>query len=119
MSPDKAHSKNRDSERCRKIAEAMHGKPRPPNVVEAVRQAHLGTHHSDESRRRMSEEHKRRGTLVPGTILWTPEEDELVRTLPIVEAMKRTGRTRYAITSRRHRLGVPREDAGVRRSGLP
>ena len=33
----------------------------------------------------MSEAHKARGTLVPGTRLWTAEEDELVRTLPAKE----------------------------------
>ncbi len=33
----KAHSKNRDPERRRKIAEARLGKPRPLHVIEAVR----------------------------------------------------------------------------------
>jgi hypothetical protein len=55
----------------------------------------------------MSEAHKRRGTLVPGTRLWTPEEDELVRTLPRNEAAWRTGRTLQAVTDRRRRLGLP------------
>jgi hypothetical protein len=78
----KTHSMARDPERCRKIAEARRGKPRPAHVIEAVRQAHLGKPASEETRRRMSETHRRRGTLVPGTIPWSPEEDELVRTLP-------------------------------------
>jgi hypothetical protein len=30
----------------------------------------------------MSATHRQRGTLVPGTVLWTAEEDDLVRTLP-------------------------------------
>ncbi len=55
----------------------------------------------------MSEAQKRRWALDISEIRWTPEQDELVRTLPIAEVMRRTGRTRYAILSRRHRLGVP------------
>ena len=68
----KAHSKARDPERRRKIAEARRVKPRPPHVVEAVRKAHLGTTHSDETRQRMSATHKKRRSLVPGSVLWTP-----------------------------------------------
>ena len=44
---------------------------------------------SAETRRKMSVAHKARGTLVPGTRLWTAEEDELVRTLPRGEAAGR------------------------------
>ena len=99
--------KSRDPERCRKIAAARRGKPRPPHVIEAMAKAHRGTHHTEETRRKIGEAHRRRGTLVPGTIPWTPEEDELVRTLPTQEAVRRTGRTLYAVKARRHRLGVP------------
>jgi hypothetical protein len=35
-----AHSKARDPERCRKIAEARRGKARPAHVVEAIRKIH-------------------------------------------------------------------------------
>jgi hypothetical protein len=101
-----AHRKARDPERCRKIAEARRGKPRPPHVIEAIRKIHLGKNLSAETRQRMSEAHKRRGTLVPGTVLWTPEEDELVRTQSIAEVMLRTGRTYDAVQARRGRLGV-------------
>ena len=55
----------------------------------------------------MSEAHRRRATLVPGIRVWTTEEDELVRTLPIAEAARRTERTVNAVISRRHMLGVP------------
>jgi hypothetical protein len=55
----------------------------------------------------MSAAHKARGTLVPGTRLWTAEEDELVRTLPRGEAARRTGRTPQAVTDRRRLLGLP------------
>lgn len=81
-----------DPERCRKIAEARRGKLRPPHVVEAVRQAHLGKPANEETRRRMSEAHRWRGTLVPGTVPWTANEDELGRTLPATEVERRTGR---------------------------
>jgi hypothetical protein len=56
--PAKAQSKAGDPERRRKIAEARRGKPRPPHVVEAVRQAHLGTTHSQETWQGMSATHK-------------------------------------------------------------
>jgi hypothetical protein len=55
----------------------------------------------------MSRTHRKRGTLVPGTIPWTAEEDELVKTLPPEEATKRTGRSLKAVYKRRHRLGMP------------
>jgi hypothetical protein len=54
----------------------------------------------------MSEAHRKRGTLVPGTIPWTAEEDELLRTLPAEEVAERTGRTLTAIYTRRRRLGM-------------
>jgi hypothetical protein len=103
----KAHAKARDPERCRKIAEAKRGKPRPPHVRQAMLKASLGRRHSEESRRKMSETHRRRGTLVPGTIPWTREEDELVRTLPAEEPAKRTGRSLSGVYARRRWLGVP------------
>jgi hypothetical protein len=55
----------------------------------------------------MSEAQKRRWQSVTNEIRWTPEQDELVRTLPIAEVMRKTGRTRYAVLGRRHRLRVP------------
>jgi hypothetical protein len=57
----KAHAKARDPVRRAKIAAAKRGKPRPRPVVEAVAAAHRGTSHSAESRREMSESHKRWG----------------------------------------------------------
>jgi hypothetical protein len=59
---------------------------------------HKGKPLSEETRRKMSAAHKARGTLVPGTRLWTPEEDELVRTLPRGEAARRTDTTLQAVT---------------------
>jgi hypothetical protein len=55
----------------------------------------------------MSEAHKRRGTLVPGTIPWTAQEDNLGKTLPVEEAAKKTGRSLSGVYARRWRLGMP------------
>jgi hypothetical protein len=60
----------------------------------------------------MSEANHRRGVFVPGTILWTPEEDEPVVTLFTQVAVRRTGRTLSAVNARRHRLGVPEGGGG-------
>jgi hypothetical protein len=103
-----AHAKARDPERCAKIAAAKRGKPRPAHVVQAVIDAHLGTRHSEETRRKMSESHRRRGTWPPKAGRpWTPAEDQFVRTLPIAAAAKKTGRTPCAVASRRLKLGLP------------
>jgi hypothetical protein len=61
----KAVAKAGDPERRAKIAEAKRGKPRPPHVGEALAAAHRGTKHTEETRRKMSEAHKRRGTRLP------------------------------------------------------
>src|SRR5262249_49209243 len=37
---------------------------------------------------------------------WTREQDRLVRTLAIVEAVRATGRSRYAVEKRRGELGL-------------
>jgi hypothetical protein len=98
--------KARDPERCRKIAEARRANPSPPHVLEAMHAARRGLPHTDEARRRMSETHRQRGTLVPGTVRWTAGEDEPVRTLPVEEVAQRTGRSLQAVYGRRYRLGV-------------
>jgi hypothetical protein len=105
----KAHAKARDPERRRKIAESRRGKKRPRHVIEAVRAANLGRKLSAEHWAKMSAAHKQRGTIPPKAEgrWWTPEEDELVRTLTAAEAAERTGRTLPAIYMRRSKLGVP------------
>jgi hypothetical protein len=102
----RAQGKAQDPGRCAKIATAKRGKKRPPHVGQAVAEAHRGTHHTEEARARMSTTHKARGTLVPGTRVWTPEEDELARTLPPEETARRTGRTIVAVRIRQRVLGV-------------
>jgi hypothetical protein len=98
--------KARDPERRRKISETMRGKPKPPHVLEAMHEARRGSHHTKRTRQQMSVTHRRRGKLVPGTIPWTPNEDELVRTLAPDEAARKTGRSLLAVYKRRFRLGV-------------
>jgi hypothetical protein len=111
----KGAAKAGDPERREKIAAAKRGKTRAAQVRDAVGAANRGRPLSPETRRKMSAAHKARGTLVPGTRLWTAEEDELVRTLPPAEAARRTGRTPHAVTDRRRLLGVP--DGRRRSSG--
>jgi hypothetical protein len=103
----KAHAKAADPERRRKIAEAKRGKPRPPGLIARLTAARLAKPVSDETRQKMSETHKKRGTRPPWIgPPWTPEEDDLVRRLSATEAAERTGRTLEAVYSRRRILGV-------------
>jgi len=48
-----------------KIAAAKLGKPRPPEVIEALRRANLGKKLSAATRAKMSATHKRLGTWPP------------------------------------------------------
>ena len=113
-----AIAKARDPERRAKIAASRRGKPRPPHVIEAVRRAHLGSKTSPETRRKMSETHRRLGTRPPKAgRAWTATEDALLRQLPALAVAQQTGRTLKAVYKRRIKLGVPdgrrRKVAGV------
>ena len=91
-----------------KIADSKVGKPRPKHVHEALRKAHLGKPLSTETREKMSQSHRKRGTRPPWlNKVWEPWEDEAARTLSIKDAMERTGRTRNAVLLRRRKLKVP------------
>jgi len=104
----KAWAKARDPERRAKIAAARRGEPRPAHVLEAMRKANLGKRHSAESRQKMSEAHKRRGTRPPAAgRAWTPEEDALIGNLPTNEVARRTGRSVAAVRIRRRKPGMP------------
>ena len=104
----KAWATARDPERRKKIAASKQGKKRPRHVIEAMRKANLGRPLSEETRRKMSEAHRKRGTRPPWlNDPWTAEEDALVWKYPIAEVVRRTGRTEYAIKARRRILGVP------------
>jgi hypothetical protein len=97
-----ARDADRDAARREKIAAARRGKARPPQVMAPAHEARRGTHHTEETRRKMSEAHKRRGTRPPKAGRpWTPEEDELARTFSPAEVARRTGRTLEAVHSRR------------------
>ena len=90
----KAWTKARDPIRRAKIAESRRGKPRPPHVIEALRQANLGRSHSEDTRRKMSVAHERLGTRPPKAgKSWTAQEDALLRTLPTRKIVEKTGRT--------------------------
>src|SRR5262245_4745192 len=94
-------------ERREKIAAALRGKAPPRHVVEAARKGRTGKPHDEAARAKMSRAHRQRGTLVPGTVPWTAEEDEAVRTMTPAEAVKRTGRTLVAVWARRRVLKLP------------
>jgi hypothetical protein len=104
----KGQAKNADPARRAKLAAAKRGKPRPAHVVEAIVRANQARKVSAETRRKMSEAHRRRGTRPPKAgPAWTSEEDELVRTLPPAEVAQRTGRSLGAVYDRRRTLRLP------------
>jgi hypothetical protein len=104
----KAHAKFGDPARRAKIAAAMTGKPRPWRVIKGMIERQTGRKLSEETRRRMSEAHKKRGTRPPQAGWpWTAEEDELVRTLPPWKAVPATVRSLSAVYTRRRMLGLP------------
>ena len=99
------HATAGDPERREKIVAARRGKPRPRHVMEPVHAARRGSHHSEETRRQMSEAHKGRGTWPPAAGRpWTPEEDGLVLALSLKDAADRIGRTVASVKSRRRTL---------------
>jgi len=98
------HAKARDTGRRAKIAAARRGKPRPPEVIEAMRQANLGRKLPAEQRAKMSTAHKRRGTRPPAVGKpFTAHELWLIRSLTPADAARRTGRTLSAVYSQRGR----------------
>jgi hypothetical protein len=104
-----------DPQRCAKIAAARRGKKRPAHIAAAMRKLRLGKPHTAEARAKMSAAQKARGTWPPAAGRpWTPEEDELVRQLPTVEAAQRTGRHLRTVQRRRKFL---HEQAGRKTVG--
>jgi hypothetical protein len=102
-------AEERERLRRERIRSAKLGKPRPPHVIEAMRQANRNRRPSAETRAKMSAAGKRRaaeGFVLHGRV-WTADEDELVRTLPPAEVAARTARTISSVYSRRVALGVP------------
>jgi ferredoxin len=61
------------SERCAKIAAAMRGRSPPPHLLKALHEGNRGRRHSEETRRKMSETHRRLGTRPPHGREWRPD----------------------------------------------
>ena len=103
----KAWAKAKDPVRREKIAAAKRGRRRPRSVIRKMIQAKTGTKASDETRRKMSDSHKARGTRPPkAERAWTAEEDDAVKTMSPIKAAMRCRRTLQAIYSRRSVLGI-------------
>lgn len=94
-----------EAERRRKISAAMKGKPRPDDVVEAMREARLGSEASAETRRKMSEAKKGKTRLA-----WADWELALLGQFTDGEVARRTGKTHHMVRLTRHRLGRPPAD---------
>lgn len=93
----------RDPERRRKIAAARIGKARPPEVIQAMRQANLGRKLSAAHRKKLSAAHKKRRAISPAV---SNAEEELLRKLPPEEFARRTGRPLVAVLAWRRKLGI-------------
>src|SRR5687767_5786843 len=98
----KAWAKARDPDRCRKIAQARRGKPRPKHVIEAMRKGRTGKPHPPEVRAKISAFLRERAKVfLPSGKRWTPEQDRWVRTLPAAEVARRTKRSIDSVYIRR------------------
>ena len=113
-------AKARDPQRRAKIAAAKRGKKRPKHVIEAMRRANLGNPLTKETRRKMSEAHRKRGTRPPWlNAAWTPEEDDLLRSLPAVApADNRSLQPRLVLTSNAKKSPGRAAMPGDSRAGL-
>ena len=70
----------------------------------ALHEGHRGLPAGD-SPAKLLRRHRRGADLSPPE--WTPEQDELLRTLPPEEVARRTGRKLLAVYVRCHELGLP------------
>jgi hypothetical protein len=103
----KAQAKAQDPVRRERIAAARRGKPRPDGVMEALHRGNAGRKAGEQTRRRMSEAHRKRGTRPPAAgRAWEPWEDALLGVVSDAEVASRTGRTVWAAYRRRRRLHV-------------
>ena len=95
-------------ERAAKIAAARRGKPRPATIMESLHRGNIGRKASMATRLKMSDVHKRRGTLPPGMSgpLWTPAEEALLGTMPDKDVAAKVGRTPTAVHAHRNNLGI-------------
>lgn len=98
--------KANDPVRIAKLAAALRGRKRPRYVGRKISKALKVRPKSEETRRRLSETHKRRGTVPVKSrdLLWSAKEDELVRTLRPIEVARKSGRSLDAVYNRRRLL---------------
>jgi hypothetical protein len=96
-----------DPERRAKMSAARKGRVPPPHVMEAAHAANRGRKVSKETRRKMSEAHKRHPRKPPNGRAWTPEEDALFQSRRPREVAIKTGRTMESVWQRRRVLGYP------------
>jgi hypothetical protein len=108
----KAQDRADDPERNAKISRALTGRPKPPQVAEAVRRANRGKKASAETRRKMSEAQRRRQAFPVPRRRWEPWEDALLGILPDAEVARQTGWGEDAVRSRRARLLIRAPRAG-------
>jgi hypothetical protein len=104
-------------ERRARLSERFKDKPVAPHVAVAIRKAQekrRGTRHTPETRAKMRAAAAARLAhgMVPNGRAWTKAEDELVLTLPIAEAAKRTERTQTAVYKRRRKLRMGGQRTG-------
>jgi hypothetical protein len=93
--------------RRRKIAAAKLGKKRPGSVGRAVARAKKGKSLPEETKKKMSVAHKKRGTVPPAAgRVWTAEEEALLGKVPDEVVAERTGRGVSAVVARRHLFRV-------------
>lgn len=92
-------------ERAAKISAAKRGVPRPPEVMERLRQSNLRRKPSAEARARMSAAQKARGAWPPAAGKpWSKQEDVIILSLPTGEAASKTGRSAGAVRDRLRKL---------------
>jgi hypothetical protein len=108
----KAQDRAGDPERNAKIPAALKGRPKPPQVAEAVRQANRGRKASARTRRKMSEAQQRRQAVPVPRKPWEPWEDALLGVVPDAEVARQTERGENAVRSRRELLRIPVSRAG-------
>jgi hypothetical protein len=96
-------------ERRKAQGDRCRGKKRPRHVIQAMRKGRTGKRHTAEARAKMRAAAARR--LARGEVnngrAWTPAEDELVRSLPAAEVVRRTGHPLSSVYKRRRKLRVP------------
>jgi hypothetical protein len=102
------HDWNTSPTNAARIAAARKGKKRPHHVIKAMREGRTGKLHDAETRWRMSEAHRKRGTRPPKAgHPWTAAADELVRTRPVGDIVRATGRSQRAVYTHRSELKLP------------